>query len=70
MQSNLIEIVPRQGCFPANLLHIFKTPFPKNTSGRLLLKISIDIIEDQTKHKTWTGVSCCPFSDFSFLLKE
>ena len=27
----------RHGCFHVNLLHIFKTPFPKNTSGRLLL---------------------------------
>ena len=26
------------GCFPVNLLHIFGTPFAKNTSGRLLLK--------------------------------
>ena len=25
------------GCFPENLLHVFKTPFPKNTSERLLL---------------------------------
>ena len=29
--------VTLQGCSPVNLLHIFKTPFPKNTSGRLLL---------------------------------
>ena len=27
-------------CSPVNLLHIFRTTFPKNTSGRLLLKIS------------------------------
>ena len=26
-----------QGCSLVNLLHIFRTPFPKNTSGRLLL---------------------------------
>ena len=26
-----------QGCSLANLLHIFRTPFPKNTSERLLL---------------------------------
>ena len=25
------------GCSPVNLLHIFRTPFLKNTSGRLLL---------------------------------
>ena len=25
------------GCCPVNLLHIFRTPFPKNTSGGLLL---------------------------------
>ena len=31
------EIALRHGCFPANLLHIFRKPFPKNTFGRLLL---------------------------------
>ena len=36
---NFIEIALRHGCSPINLLHIFRTPFPKNTSGRLLLKI-------------------------------
>ena len=38
LQSNFIEIALRHGCSPANLLHIFRTPFPKNTSGRLLLE--------------------------------
>ena len=37
-QSNFIEIKLRHGCSPVNLLHIFKTPFPKNTSGGMLLK--------------------------------
>ena len=27
----------RHGCSPVNLLHIFRTLFPKNTSGGLLL---------------------------------
>ena len=39
-QSNFIEITLRHGCSPVNLLHIFKTPFLKNTSGWLLLSIS------------------------------
>ena len=37
LQSNFIEIKLRHGCSPVNLLHISRTPFPKNTSGRLLL---------------------------------
>ena len=38
-QSNLIEIILRHGCSLVNLLHIFRIPFTKNTSGRLLLNI-------------------------------
>ena len=38
---NFIEIVLWHGCSPVNLLHIFRTPFPKNTSGGLLLKSNI-----------------------------
>ena len=34
---NFIEITFRHGCFPINLLHIFRTSFPKNTSKQLLL---------------------------------
>ena len=34
---NFIEITLRYGCSPVNLLHIFRTPFYKNTSGGLLL---------------------------------
>ena len=34
---NFIEIALRYGCSPVNLLHIFRTPFPRNTSGWLLL---------------------------------
>ena len=33
-----IEIALWHGCSPVNLLHIFRTLFTKNTSGRLLLK--------------------------------
>ena len=36
-----LQIPVRHWCSPVNLLHIFRTPFPKNTSGWLLLHISI-----------------------------
>ena len=35
--GNFIEITLRHGCSPVNLLHIFRTIFPRNTSGWLLL---------------------------------
>ena len=34
---NEVEIRLRYGCSPVNLLHIFRTPFNKNTPGWLLL---------------------------------
>ena len=34
---NLIEIEPRHGCSAVHLLHIFRTPFLRNTSTWLLL---------------------------------
>ena len=35
-----IEIALQHGCSPVNLLHIFRTPFSRNTSGWLLLYIT------------------------------
>ena len=37
LQSNIIEIALRHGCSPVNLLHIFRTPFLRSTSERILL---------------------------------
>ena len=37
LQSNFIEITLRHGRSPVILLHIFKIPFSKSTSGWLLL---------------------------------
>ena len=39
LQSNFIEIALRHGCSSVNLLHIFRTPFTRNTSGWLLLNV-------------------------------
>ena len=33
--GNIIEMTLRHECSPVNLLHFFKAPFLKNTSGRL-----------------------------------
>ena len=38
-QSSFIEITLRHWCFPVSLLHIFRTPFLKNSYGWLLLDI-------------------------------
>ena len=40
---NFFEITLRPGCSRVNLLHIFRTPFPKNTPGWLLLSISLEM---------------------------
>ena len=37
IQSNFIEITLRHRCSIVNLLHFFRTAFPKNSSKRLLL---------------------------------
>ena len=37
LQSNFIEIALWHVCSPVTLQHIFRTPFPMNNSGRLLL---------------------------------
>ena len=36
-RSKFIEITTLHRCSPVNLLHIFRTPFLKNTTGRQLL---------------------------------
>ena len=38
LQNNFIKSTRWHGCSPVNLLHIFRAPFPKNTSEWLLLK--------------------------------
>ena len=48
-QSNFSEIALRHGRSPINLLYIFRTPFPKNTSDGLLLLGSLLIIKILSK---------------------
>ena len=46
--SNFIEIALRHGFFPLNLLHIFRTPFPRNTPGWLLLQMTQNFLEGES----------------------
>ena len=43
LQRNFREITPPHGCSPVNFLYTFRTPFPKNTFGGLLLYIGNSI---------------------------
>ena len=54
-QSNFIEMTLRHRCSPVNLLHIFGTPFPKNTSGGLLQE---NFIKSEFLEKRKTLVFC------------
>ena len=36
LRRNFIDIALLHGCSPVTLLHIFRTPFPRNTAGWLL----------------------------------
>ena len=57
--SNFVEITLRHGCSPVNLLHIFRTPFSKNTSGWLFLAIWIrnQFLREHLFFAAWAGFS-------------
>ena len=63
---NFIEITLRRGCSPVNLLHIFRTTFPKNTSGGLLL------LGENLNHLTEIKIDlkCTTFDNFEKMLKS
>ena len=50
LQSNFIKITLRHGFSPVNLLHIFRTPFTKNTCAWLFLKYPTCVIPLQKYH--------------------
>ena len=50
VQSNFIEITLRHRCSVVNLQHIFRTPFPKNTSGWMLLEREYERHENTGKY--------------------
>ena len=48
LQSNFIEITLWEGSSPVNLLNIFRSTFPRNTSGWLFLPVPFDDIKCQS----------------------
>ena len=48
LYSNFMKIAPWHGCSPVNFLHIFRTHFPRNTSGWLLLKSLLSFLTDKS----------------------
>ena len=71
MLCNSIEIALRHGCFPVNMLHIFRTSFYKNTYGHMYspyFKKRPDwIIKFFRSHETLTLVSFDPVSFIGIL---
>ena len=56
-QSNFIEIALRHGSSPVNLLHIFRTPCTKNTSGWLLPRdIYVFTVPSSVAFRTLSGI--------------
>ena len=52
LQGNFIEIALRLGCSTVNLLHIFRTTFPKNTIGWQLLRVDSLAVVNQKRLDT------------------
>ena len=50
-----LQITLRHGCSPVNALHIFRTVFPKNTSGGLLLEGKTQISKSYISHSVNSG---------------
>ena len=71
---NFIEITLWHGCSPVNLLHIFRTPFLKSTSGWLLLNIPTRIIKgnsDMFRDFIFSNLNgCINTSSYPSLLKS
>ena len=60
---NFTEITLRHGCSPVNLLHIFRTPFTKNTSRWLLPEFAktCDAFQNQGKLPMRSFLICKAF---------
>ena len=62
---NFIEIAVRHGCSPVNLLHIFRIPFPMNTSGWLLLHFCLISLLCPINNNNFRNRLCKQFPELS-----
>ena len=68
---NFIEMTLRHGCSPVSMLHIFRTPFPKSTFGRLLpnkliFLLTLSRIILKTGHIYYNNFAVCTLQVFRF----
>ena len=73
-QSNSIGIALRHRCSPVNLLHIFRTPFPTNTS-LFLMTVSqylgiIQIWRNLNEHHYWMSNTIINFNEIRDLSRR
>ena len=61
---NFIEITLRHGCSPVNSMHIFRTPFLKNPSGRLLLHIWHYLVSNKN---LWKNINNIPEHNYFYV---
>ena len=56
---NFIEITLHHECSPVNLLHIFRAPFPYNTSGGPLLSggLTFECMMPQNGHTNFKSIA-------------
>ena len=57
LQSNFIEIILHHGYSSVNLQHVFIIPFPKNTSGRLLIILFFWQVYENSFHSKFSQAS-------------
>ena len=69
LQSNFVEIVLRHGCSYVNLLHIFRTPFPKNTCRRLRLKYPWIFLQPKFRDHSSCSHGVIAFSQIHVILR-
>ena len=57
LRRKFIEITLLHGCSPVNLLHIFRNPFTRNTSERLLLPLVGSVLTPSAKSDSIRNIS-------------